>query len=95
MEKKLSVKVTYRNAQLEPVHTESYELSDYTAMLRNDIVRTISDIEDVIYVACGNKCRSEWPDEVWSGFTKIKHKLLDKAGDIERLPRNLYEGDGY
>lgn len=58
-------------------------------MFRNDLLKVITDIEDAFYVATGNKHRDEWPDDVWGAFTRIKHKLLDKAGDIGRLPENL------
>lgn len=95
MKDNLGVKVTYRNARLEPVSTQLYPLRDYTDMLRNDLLKIITDIEDILYVATGNKIKDEWPDEVWGGFTHIKHKILDKAGDIGRLPDNLKKvGDG-
>lgn len=89
MQSNLMVKVTYRNARLEPVSTQLYALEDYTDMLRNDLLKIISDMEDSFYIACGNKHRDEWPDELWSSFTRIKHKILDKAGDIGRLPDNI------
>jgi len=89
MRSDLGVKVTYRNAKLEPVSTQLYSLGDYTDMMRNDLLKVISDIEDAFYIACGNKHRDEWPDELWGAFTRIKHKILDKAGDIGRLPDNL------
>lgn len=89
MQSGLNVKVTYRNSKLEPVSTQLYSLEDYTEMMRNDLLKIISDVEDSFYVACGNKHRDEWPDELWSSFARIKHKVLDKAGDIGRLPENL------
>lgn len=93
MQKDLYVRITYRNANLDPVNTQMYELKDYTDMMRNDLLKVISDIEDAFYVATGNRYKDEWPDDVWSSFTRIKHKLLDKAGDIGRLPDNLIAGD--
>ena len=93
MSKDLNVKITYRNARLEPVNTQLYPLKDYTELLRNDLLKVITDIEDAFYIATGNQPKSQWPDEVWSGFTKVKHKLLDKAGDIGRLSENLIVGD--
>lgn len=89
MKNNLGVKVTYRNARLEPVSTQLYSIQDYADMLRNDLLKVITDIEDVLYTATGNKVKDEWPDEVWGEFTRIKHKILDKAGDIGRLPDNL------
>lgn len=85
----LNVKITYRNARLEPVDTQMYSLSDYTEMMRNDLLKIITDVEDAFYSASGNRHKDEWPDDVWASFMKVKHKLLDKAGDIGRLPQNI------
>ena len=93
MENNLDVKITYRNAKLDPISTQIYPIEDYTAMLRNDLLRLITDIEDAFYIASGDKSREEWPDDVWSAYLRIKHKILDKAGDIGRLPRNIIIGD--
>lgn len=60
-------------------------------MVRADLLRLITDVEDLVYQANGNKPKDEWTDESWAAFCRIKHKLLDKAGDIGRLPDNLFE----
>ena len=60
-------------------------------MIRADLLRQITDVEDMVYQANGNKPKEEWSDESWSTFCRIKHKLLDKAGDIGRLPENIFE----
>lgn len=36
MKDSLNVKITYRNAKLEPVSTQFYSIEEYTHMLRND-----------------------------------------------------------
>ena len=94
MENNFNVKITYRNAKLEPVSTQLYSLEDYTDMLRSDQLKIITDVEDGFYVANGNKCKDEWPDDVWGAFVRIKHKLLDKAGSIGRLPENIVKAGG-
>ena len=91
MKKELGVKITYRNEKLEPVYERAYSLTDYTDMLRVDLLRLISDVEDLVYVATDNKGKEEWSDALWAAFYRIKHKLLDKAGDIGRLPNNIFE----
>lgn len=48
----------------------------------------ISDVEAMIYEWMGLP-REHWDDETWTAFTAIRHKLLDKAGEITRLPENL------
>lgn len=95
----LGVKVVYRNAQLEPVQEKTFRLDDYTALLKMDLMRVINDVEELGYLANGGAAKEDWSDRTWALFTKIKHKLLDKAGDVGRLPENIItyetgEGDG-
>lgn len=93
MDTNLKVQVVYRNEKLEPVYDKTYTLRDYTDMLRADLQRLVTDVEDLAYVACDNKDKSDWPDDVWASFCRIKHKQLDKAGDIGRLPDNLIKAE--
>ena len=88
---RLGVKVVYRNEKLEPVYEKKYTLSEYTEMLRNDLLRIIRDVEQICYEANDNADKEDWSDATWNLFCGIKHKLLDKAGDIGRLPENLME----
>lgn len=37
MDKRLNVKITYRNSKMEPVSTQLYPLRDYTDMMRSDL----------------------------------------------------------
>lgn len=85
----LVVNVTYMDANMKPRYRRTYSLSDYTFQLQEDLRRVITDVEDLCYIANDNKEKEEWSDETFSLFNKIKHKLLDKAGDIGRLPDNL------
>ena len=90
-DRKLGVQVVYRNRDMEPIYSKTYSLAEYTDMLRNDLLRLVTDVEDLCYAANGNKPKDEWSDATFSAFNKIKHKLLDKAGDIGRLPQNITE----
>ena len=74
MDMNLKVQVVYRNEKLEPTYSKTYELKDYTDMLRADLLRLVTDVEDMAYLACDNNDKSEWPDEVWASFCRIKHK---------------------
>ena len=85
----LCVKVTYRNRDMEPTYSKEYALHEYTDMLRTDLMKMVSDVENLCYAANDNKPKEEWSDETFSGFCMIKHKLLDKAGDIGRIPENI------
>lgn len=89
LSEELNVRVVYRDGKMEPVYEKEYTLEEYTAMLRADLLRLITDIEDLVYRMNDNKPKCDWSDDSWSGFCKIKHKMLDKAGDIGRLPENI------
>lgn len=89
----LGVHVVYRDKNLNPVMEKTYPLQDYLDLIRSDLLRVITDVEDMVYHLEHEKPREEWSDENWTAFCKIKHKLLDKAGDIERLPKNLVSLD--
>ena len=58
-------------------------------MLRQDLLRLITDVENLCYIANENKSKADWSDQTFEEFSRIKHKLLDKAGDIGRLPENI------
>ena len=85
----LKVKVVYRDRNLNPTSEQVYPLRDYADMLRLDLMRVVSDVEDLVYMVNGNKPKDEWSDETWILFQKIRHKLLDKAGAIGRLPDDM------
>lgn len=85
----IGVRVVYRNRNMEPTYSKVYSLNEYTDMLRADLMRLVTDVEDLCYAANKNKPKEEWSDETFAAFSKIKHKLLDKAGDIGRIPENL------
>lgn len=85
----MNVQVEYRNAKMELISRQVYDLTDYTSMLKADLLRLITDVEDLCFEVNGNRPKEEWSDESWSAFCKIKHKLLDKAGEIGRLPANI------
>lgn len=88
---RLGVRVVYRNRNMESTYTKTYSLEQYTEMLKIDLQRIVSDVESLCYAANGNKEKEEWSDETFSAFNLIKHKLLDKAGDVGRIPENIME----
>lgn len=93
MTEKLRVRVTYKNEDMKPVCEKEYELDKYTQMIRNDLMRIITDVEDVLYCALNGQSKDEWTSEINAKFRKIKHKILDKAGEVGRLPQNIVEDD--
>lgn len=89
----LKAEVVYKNKQLNPVSRCVYPLEDYTAMLSLDLKRIITDVEDLIYVLNKNRPKEEWGDMELSAFGKIRSKILDKAGEVERLPLCIFDAD--
>ena len=91
MKKDICIRVSYKNADMKEVCEKRYTLEEYTGMLRADLLRLITDIEDLVYEMNGNKPKREWSDTSWAAFQKVKHKMLDKAGEIGRLAENIQE----
>lgn len=89
----LRTQVTYKNKSMQTISRCEYSLKDYADMLSLDLKRIITDIEDLVYVATGSKAKAEWPETELLAFEKIKHKILDKAGEISRLPENIFDAD--
>lgn len=90
-DKQLGVQVVYRNKDLDPVYSKTYTLQEYTDMLKTDLMRLITDVENLCYAVNDNKAKEEWSEDTFQAFLKIKHKLLDKAGEIKRIPENIVE----
>ena len=88
-----TVKIAYKNKNLENVNTRTYDFQQYAEMIKLELMRVIMDVEDAFYFLQGSKAKEEWSEESINKFQKIRHKLLDQANSIERLPRNLYFHD--
>ena len=87
------VKIEYKNKDLETVIEKEYDLISYTEMLNLGLMRLIMEIEDAFYVFSGNKQKEDWDPDMKERFKKIRHKMLDEANAIKRLPQNLtYKG---
>ena len=83
------VRVTFRDKDLKPTYTKTYTLPEYAEAMRTDLQSLVGEVETLGYIANGNKPKEEWSDESFALFTRIKHKLLDKAGEIGRLTSNM------
>ena len=83
------VKIEYKNKDLETVVEKEYEFIDYTEMLCRELKRVLNDIEDAFFYFSGYKTKQEWDEETIKRFDTIRHKLLDQANAIKRLPENL------
>lgn len=83
-----TVKIEYKNQNLETVIEKEYEFSQYTDLLNLELMRIITETEDAFYHLTG-KQKEDWDNETKSRFQHIRHKLLDQANAIKRLPQTL------
>lgn len=83
------VKIEYKNKDMETVVEKEYDFLQYTEMLHLELMRVIMEVEDAFYTFSGNKQKDEWPPELAEKFKRIRHKLLDQANAIKRLPQTL------
>lgn len=85
-----TVKVSYRNKDATDTHEWTYDFKQYTEMMKRELMRIIMEVEDAIYHQQGSRSKDEWDTETMERFQKIRHKLLDQANAIERLPASLH-----
>jgi len=84
-----TVNIVYKNRSLEDVSQKSYPLSDYCQGQKLNLMHVIADVENAFYALQDGKSKDDWTIEATDLFQRIRHKLLDSANSIERLPRNL------
>ena len=89
MKHEICVRVVYRDKDLQPTYTKTYSLGEYSDNIRADLQGLVGEVETLGYIANNNKPKEEWSDESFAVFSRIKHKLLDKAGEIGRLTSNI------
>ena len=87
------VKIEYKNQNLETVVEKEYDFISYTSLLHMEIMGIIKEVEDAFYEIEGGKQKKDWSPTTQERFKRIRHKLLDQANAIKRLPENLsYKG---
>ena len=88
------VKVAFKDKaadtdELFTVVEKEYEFIDYTEMLSRELNRVLKKVEDAFFAFQNYKPKDEWDKETSERFNEIRHKLLDQANAIKRLPNNL------
>lgn len=88
-----TVNVVYKNRSLEDVSCRSYSLVDYCQEQKLNLMHIITDVENAFYAMQNNQSKDDWSPQAMELFQRIRHKLLDSANSMERLPKNLcYKG---
>ena len=88
------ITIQYRDSKMNIVAEKTYDLESYVDMLRQSILKTITDVEDIINSVGDYNNREEWPDDVWVQFIKIKHRMLDVSGELHRMPKKIQKLGG-
>lgn len=84
-----TVRIEFKNKDLETVVEKEYDFIDYTNMLNREIKKVLDNIEDAFFYFSGYKPKKDWDEETTKRFSVIRHKLLDQANAVGRLPDNL------
>ena len=90
MNKDFTVLIDYLNRNMDHIDRKEYMFNEYTGMLELEIKRLILDVEDAFYKLENGKQKDEWSAEAKQSFSRIRHKLLDIANAVGRLPKTLH-----
>lgn len=88
----MDVHIIYKDKQLNIIDERDVSLEDYTLQLKHSIMKTLADIEDSFYEMQRYQSKENWDTVALLNYSKIRHKLLDCANDIERIPANIKKG---
>lgn len=84
-----TVNIVYKNKSLESVNQKSYPFVDYCQEQKLNLMHVITDVENAFYALQEDKSKEEWAPDTVEMFQRIRHKLLDAANSVVRLPQNL------
>lgn len=88
-----TVNIVYRNKDLDEVGDRSFPVQLYCSNVKSDLMRVILDVENLIYELESYKRKEDWNNEHQQAFQHIRHRILDAANSVERLPENMrYKG---
>lgn len=83
------VELEYRNKDMDIVAQKECGLDEYSEVVKTGLLKLILEAEDLAYKATDGQSKSEWDDSIAAVFYRLRHKILDIAGEIGRLPQNL------
>ena len=93
MKEDYSAEVEFRNSDMELMGKKLYGLQEYCFGLKDRMMRTIMEIEDVFYGIEDYKHKEDWDEEHKIRFQHLRHAILDVANSVNRIPQNLcYKG---
>ena len=88
-----TILIEYKNKDLQKVGERVYGFQEYVDLLNLELKKVIVDVEDAFYELENDKPKEEWSEGTANAFRKIRHKLLDQANSVQRIPQMLrYKG---
>lgn len=84
----MRIKIEYKNKDLEIVGYDYFEFDLYLQKMSQDVIGVLSDIEK-----CLDSHNADYNND--NAFRYIRHKLLDIAGALKRLPDNIVSDTNY
>ena len=93
MKEDYTVNVVFRNKDMNVTGEKNYGLQEYCLGMKDQLLRVILDVEDAFYSMEDFNRKEEWSEEHLVRFQHLRHKILDVANSIGRMPDNLcYKG---
>ena len=83
------VTIPFKNEDLETVVEKEYDFITYTNQIHIDLKKILGLVERSFAYFNDGKPKEEWTEESKKRFNEIRHKMLDKANAIYRLPDTL------
>ena len=93
MDNDFTVTVNYYSREDHDFVTQTYGFGEYTEMLKHELMRIITDVEDAFYRFNDERPQEEWDKRSVKEFTHIRRKILDQANAVARMPQTTkYRG---
>lgn len=89
MDNDFTVTINYYSRPEHNFVTQEYRLQEYADLLKIELMRILTDVEDVFYRFNDERPQEEWDERSAKEFAHIRRKILDQANAISRLPQNM------
>ena len=89
MENDFTVTVSYYSRADQNFVAQNYGFREYTEMLKLELIRILTDVEDAFYRFNDERPPEEWDEKSAKEFAHIRRKILDQANAIARLPETM------
>ena len=85
-----TVRVTYRNKDMEPVDIREYPFKQYCHILRANCLKCLEHIENQFAQYEGTTNKRDWDKENLAEYESVRKALLNIGNAIDRMPDSFY-----